>query len=121
MRDGHVVKAPFIVDISADNYLRSSYIFTVDLLACDADVAPEYQNSASMDTFCRRLRIVVSKICTLSTDVKKLPNHAWARKYGGLGAYYSADIELAMRFGSMLEFELMWNGEVKGTVSANYV
>ena len=51
MRDRQVVKAPFLVELSENDYSKDSYIFTVDLLTSDSDIAPEYQNSASIAIF----------------------------------------------------------------------
>lgn len=53
-------------------------------------------------------------------DLKSLPSDAFTRKSGTLGFYYVVSIELAMKFGNMLEFEMMWDGRVVGTVTANY-
>jgi hypothetical protein len=55
-------------------------------------------------------------------DLKRLPPRAFKRKSGAGGKfYYSVDFELAMRFGSMLEFEMIWEGEVVGSVATNYI
>ena len=55
-------------------------------------------------------------------DLKMLPSQAFKLNYGVEGnIFYSVDIELAMKFGSMLEFEMLWEREVVGSVVANYV
>jgi len=65
--------------------------------------------------------LAISKICSLTVDLKTLPVRAFAPKYGLEGnLYYLVDFKLAMRFGSMLEFEMLWEGEVRGSVATNY-
>jgi hypothetical protein len=68
------------------------------------------------------MMIVLSKICTLSVNLKQLPSHAFVQETGRDGIiYYRVSYEVAMRFGTVLEFELIWNGKVAGTAVANYV
>ena len=55
-------------------------------------------------------------------DLKGLPPRAFTRKIGQEGnIYHSVEFELAMTFGPMLEFEMLWEGEVRGSVMTNYV
>ena len=68
------------------------------------------------------IRVGISQICTLTMDLKMLPPQAFKPNRGVEGnIFYSVDIELAMNFGSMLEFEMLWEREVVGSVAANYV
>jgi len=55
-------------------------------------------------------------------DLKSLPTRAFILKHGLEGnLYYLVKFDLAMTFGSMLEFEMLWEDEVRGSVSTNYV
>jgi hypothetical protein len=54
-------------------------------------------------------------------DLKQLPPHAFTRKIGPLETYWEVEYELGMRFGTVLEFELIFDGKVVGQAVANYV
>jgi|SRR5208282_3330408 len=106
MRDGRVVKAPFVIDISADDYLKRSHIFVVDLQACDTDVAPEYQNSASMGTYFFRLteNRYIQDLCLVDrceeTSESCLGEEIWCPRYllfGGHRARNDIWIDVGIR------------------------
>ena len=55
-------------------------------------------------------------------DLKTLPDRAFTPKHGVEGnLYYLIEFELAMTFGSMLQFEMLLEDEVTGSVATNYV
>ena len=63
----------------------------------------------------------MSRICTLAIDLKTLPDKAFIKSAGVGRDYYIVKIEIAMIFGSMLEFKLIWDGKVVSNVAASYV
>ena len=120
MYDGRVVEALFEYEITVEEYDRPTTLVWKKLSVCDDDSAPDYYNLTSISYAFLRLRIAISHICTLVFDAKKLPKCAFTRKVGSLGPYYTFDVKLAMKFGSVLEFEVMWNDNVVGSVASNY-
>jgi hypothetical protein len=66
------------------------------------------------------LTIDVYKVCTIEVDLKKIPRRAFESKTGPNGHYYHVEYQLAVTFGPMLEFKLMWGGKVVGEVSSTY-
>lgn len=60
------------------------------------------------------------ELCSLSVDLKQLPERAFQKKVGWEGVYYRVGYEIAMTFGTELEFKLLWEGDVKGIVKAKY-
>jgi hypothetical protein len=62
----------------------------------------------------------IVQLCSLSVDLKELPERAFQKKVGWKGVYYKVNYEIAMTFGTELEFKFLWEGDVKGVVKANY-
>jgi hypothetical protein len=60
------------------------------------------------------------EIRTLIVDLKNLPSRAFQRKSGPDGVYYDVSFELAMKFGTILGFEFLWEGNVVGAVAGTY-
>jgi hypothetical protein len=54
-------------------------------------------------------------------DLEQLPPHAFKRMKGPVETYWKVEYELGMRFGTVLEFELIFDGKVVGQAVASYI
>jgi hypothetical protein len=53
-------------------------------------------------------------------NLKDLPEEAFERVTGSDGIFYSITYDLAIKFGQMLEFQMIYNGQECRKVTANY-
>jgi hypothetical protein len=73
---------------------------------------------AQVFTWCNIIDKLVSALCEVTVDLRKLPPTAW--KKCGNGQYYQAIYEIGFRFGSELVFQFMSKGLVLENVLARY-
>ncbi|KAF8243917.1 hypothetical protein K440DRAFT_611241 [Wilcoxina mikolae CBS 423.85] len=89
-------------------------MFTDELLACDLDDAPDFKwkNPGS-----------IYRICTLPSDLSGIPLRKFSKYTNSLGVqYYRIDFELQIsRVDEVMKFELLFEGESRGEVSAKMV
>jgi hypothetical protein len=63
----------------------------------------------------------VYQLCKLEVDAKTLPPEAIEERQSPLGfTYYEIKHQIAIEFGTALEFKVMFDGKVLGTVAAQY-
>jgi len=96
--------------------------YTVNLLACDDDVAPEYaDNPACIIPLNMDVLMLVQSLCTLTVDLRKLPRHAFSQLTGPKGKYYQTIFSLGVTFGAAgIEFRFLYENVVMGTVNCDY-
>jgi hypothetical protein len=64
--------------------------------------------------------LAVKPFCEVQVNLRDLPEEAFERVTGSDGVFYSITYDLAMKFGSMLEFQMLFNGIEYGKVTAKY-
>ncbi|KAI9868850.1 MAG: hypothetical protein M1813_004701 [Trichoglossum hirsutum] len=75
----------------------------------EGDSAPPFR-----DISCRQIGV-------LRPDLSGIPRSLFERKSSLKGDYYKIDYELAMRFDTVISFELLFKGETYGDVKIHYV
>ncbi|KAI5812785.1 hypothetical protein BZA77DRAFT_323306 [Pyronema omphalodes] len=87
--------------------------FTDELLACDLDNPPDYKwkNPGS-----------VYRICTLTSNLHGISHKKFRKHVNSMGAeYYRIDFQLKMSLiDEVLKFELIFDGQSKGEVTAKF-
>lgn len=97
--------------------------YTVNLLACDDDIAPEYADNPACTTplLIANELMVVQSLCTLTVDLRKLPRHAFSQLTGPKGKYYQTIFSLGVTFGAAgIEFRFLYENVAMGTVNCDY-
>ena len=62
--------------------------------------------------------IVVTELCNVTVDLRKLPSTAWKKCDGG--QYYQASYDIGLLFGPELVLKFMSEGVVLGSANARY-
>ncbi|RAR06959.1 hsp70 family protein [Stemphylium lycopersici] len=103
-------KSHTYTELSACFWPHSPRSITLDLLASNADVAPN--RSVDKDVF---------TVATLDVDLTGVPQNAYTTHLSPQGSFfYVLDLRVEMCIQSSLEFSLLVNGVRYGAVTANY-
>ena len=84
----------------------------------DEDDPPEYLETCDASKIF--LTLAVKPLCEVEMDLRELPEEAFERVTGSDGVYYSITYELAIKFGPMLEFQMLYKGKEYGKAIAKY-
>lgn len=122
MPEGSEKEFTFVNDeFTDDDFERSTFLRSMDLLVCRRAMAPEYMDSSTN----RRLILCsfsgVEKVCSIRVDLKKFPRSAFERKLGPEGYYYHIEYQIAVTFGTILGFKMKWGGNVIGEACVEYI
>lgn len=121
-------KSHTYTELSACFWPHSPRSITLDLLASNADVAP---NRSVDKVFCSTRSMVMTRltnrlqdvftVATLDVDLTGVPQNAYTTHLSPQGSFfYVLDLRVEMCIQSSLEFSLLVNGVRYGAVTANY-
>jgi len=63
----------------------------------------------------------VQLLCNIRVDLRELPDEAFQRMTGAGGRFCSITYQLEIVFAPIIEFRVVYNGDVYGTATATYV
>lgn len=64
--------------------------------------------------------ITVPTVCSIKVDLRDLPKEAFRKQITEGGTFYEVEFDLAIVFGPVLEFKMLYQGAVKGRAIAKY-
>jgi len=88
----------------------TSIMHPVTLYSYEGQDAPEFKDISG-----------IRRLCNVTVDLKKIPPEAFERELGPEGPYYEVSYDVAIVFGSLLEFRLVHEGVLLGQGKADYL
>jgi hypothetical protein len=96
-----------------------------ELLICDDNdnPAPKFRDKSGTISYlaAQVLTGLVRRLADLEVDLKSLPPSAFKLYSGNRGNFYQCQFSLGLTFGNELNFQMLHNSRVYGTVKASYV
>jgi len=121
-----------LVPIEAFHGFVPNLVFVDDIVACDKNVAPEYdwQDKDGMSLYILSIIFMSNKVCVaavyrvcpLRSDLTSIPHSKFQRTTNSMGEqFYKISYHLRLTLvGEVLRFELLFDGKVCGQVSEQY-
>jgi hypothetical protein len=120
MTTGSVVQQSYIANFTDEEYnVPGPLMYASAMVICEDDVPPEYDYHSGRSSDSRGNRIV-TELCQVSSDLRKLPKSAFQRLHGTQGWYWQVDYHLGITFGPELIFKFLYQGKVIGSANARY-